>query len=99
MCGHGTIGTVTIAVENRLVEPRVPGRLDLETPAGKVSVTYREERGKVRSVRLTNVPSFLHSSGLEPRPPHSSGGYRGRGGAYALAGPARRLGLTCPSSR
>ena len=65
MCGHGTIGTVTIAVENRLVTPRVPGRLDLETPAGRVSVTYREEQGKVRSVRLTNVPSFLHSSGLE----------------------------------
>jgi 4-hydroxyproline epimerase len=65
MCGHGTIGTVTIAVENRLVEPRTPGRLDLETPAGRVSVTYQEERGKVRSVRLTNVPSFLHSSGLE----------------------------------
>lgn len=65
MCGHGTIGTVTIAVENRLVKPRTPGRLDLETPAGRVSVTYQEERGKVRTVRLTNVPSFLHSSGLE----------------------------------
>ena len=65
MCGHGTIGTVTIAIENRLVTPRTPGRLDLETPAGKVSVSYLEEGGKVRSVRLTNVPSFLHSSGLE----------------------------------
>lgn len=65
MCGHGTIGTVTIAVENRLVEPRVPGRLDLETPAGRVAVSYREESGKVRSVRLTNVPSFLHSRDLE----------------------------------
>jgi 4-hydroxyproline epimerase len=65
MCGHGTIGTVTIAVENRLVVPRTPGRLELETPAGRVSATYREENGKVRSVRLTNVPSFLHSSGLE----------------------------------
>jgi 4-hydroxyproline epimerase len=64
MCGHGTIGTVTIAVENRLVTPRTPGRLDLETPAGRVSVTYREQHGKVRSVRLTNVPSFLHSSDL-----------------------------------
>jgi 4-hydroxyproline epimerase len=69
MCGHGTIGTVTIAVENRLVQPRVPGRLDLETPAGRVRVTYREEQGKVRSVRLTNVPSFLHSQGLDGRLP------------------------------
>ncbi|MCW8872362.1 MAG: 4-hydroxyproline epimerase, partial [Xanthomonadales bacterium] len=73
MCGHGTIGTVTIAVENRLVRPRTPGRLDLETPAGRVSVTYREEHGKVRSVRLTNVPSFLHSSGLEVECPELGG--------------------------
>jgi len=76
MCGHGTIGTVTIAVENRLVEPRNPGRLDLETPAGRVSVTYREERGKVRSVRLTNVASFLHSSGLEVDCPELGGSLR-----------------------
>ena len=73
MCGHGTIGTVTIAVENRLVEPRVPGRLDLETPAGRVSVSYTEKNGKVRSVRLTNVPSFLHSSGLEVDCPELGG--------------------------
>jgi 4-hydroxyproline epimerase len=76
MCGHGTIGTVTIAIENRLVEPRVPGRLDLETPAGRVSVRYREENGKVRSVRLTNVPSFLHSSGLEVDCPELGGPLR-----------------------
>lgn len=65
MCGHGTIGLVTIAIENGLVEPRVPGRLDLETPAGRVSVSYTAEGSKVRTVRLTNVPSFLHSAGLE----------------------------------
>jgi len=76
MCGHGTIGTVTIALENRLVEPRTPGRLELETPAGRVSVSYREEHGKVRSVRLTNVPSFLHSSGLEVDCPELGGPLR-----------------------
>jgi 4-hydroxyproline epimerase len=76
MCGHGTIGTVTIAVENGLVQPRVPGRLDLETPAGRVSVSYREEGGKVRSVRLTNVPSFLHSKGLEVDCPELGGPLR-----------------------
>jgi 4-hydroxyproline epimerase len=73
MCGHGAIGTVTIAVENRLVEPRKPGRLDLETPAGRVSASYREEAGKVRSVRLTNVPSFLHSRDLEVDCPELGG--------------------------
>ena len=73
MCGHGAIGTVTIAVENRLVEPRRPGCLDLETPAGRVSVTYREENRKAASLRLTNVPSFLHSSSLEVECPEIGG--------------------------
>ena len=73
MCGHGTIGLVTIAVENGLVKPRVPGQLDLETPAGKVSVRYETEGRKVRSVRLTNVPSFLHSSGLQVECPELGG--------------------------
>src|SRR5215510_10668989 len=36
MCGHGTIGTVTVAVERGLVTPREPGRLVLDTPAGVV---------------------------------------------------------------
>jgi len=64
MCGHGLIGTVTIAVENGLVKPRLPGVLNLETPAGRVSVRYVEENGKVRSVRITNVPSFLFATDL-----------------------------------
>ncbi|MEI4260842.1 4-hydroxyproline epimerase [Roseovarius sp. D0-M9] len=64
MCGHGTIGTVTIALENGLVRPAVPGQLALETPAGRVDVTYRQEGRFVEEVRLTNVPGFLHSEGL-----------------------------------
>jgi len=64
MCGHGTIGTVTIAIEHGLVKPRVPGVLALETPAGKVVAQYSERDGKVRSVRITNVPSWLHSENL-----------------------------------
>ena len=73
MCGHGAIGTVTIAVENGLVTPRIPGQLNLETPAGKVTVAYSQQGRKVRSVRLTNVPSFLHSSGLEVEFPELGG--------------------------
>lgn len=73
MCGHGTIGTVTIAIENGLVTPRVPGQVSLETPAGKVTASYVEEGRKVKSVRLTNVPSFLHSSGLEVDCPELGG--------------------------
>lgn len=73
MCGHGMIGTVTIAIENGLVTPRIPGTVNLETPAGKVEVSYTQEARKVRSVKLTNVPSFLHSSGLEVQCPELGG--------------------------
>lgn len=59
MCGHGTIGTVTIAIEQGLVTPRQPGHLRLETPAGLILVRYEQEGKKVKSVRLTNVPAYL----------------------------------------
>lgn len=64
MCGHGTIGTVTIAIEEGLVQPKTPGRLRLETPAGLVLVSYQKENGKVKHVKLTNVPSFLYREKL-----------------------------------
>jgi 4-hydroxyproline epimerase len=73
MCGHGTIGTVTIAIEHGLATPREPGLLVLETPAGKVEARYRQEGGKVKSVRLINIPSFLHSRGLEVDCPELGG--------------------------
>ena len=64
MCGHGTIGAVTIALENGLVQPGTAGQLRLETPAGRVDVTYRQEGRFIEEVRLTNVPSFLYGEGL-----------------------------------
>jgi 4-hydroxyproline epimerase len=69
MCGHGTIGTVTMAIENGLVTPRTPGQLKLDTPAGVVTVAYRQEGRFVEEVRLTNVPAFLHSEGLSAEVP------------------------------
>ncbi|MEB2779510.1 4-hydroxyproline epimerase [Algoriphagus sp. C2-6-M1] len=65
MCGHGTIGTVTIAIEEGLIYPKTPGKLRLETPAGLVLVEYKQEGNKVKSVKLTNVKSFLAAEGLE----------------------------------
>ncbi|MFI5194893.1 MAG: 4-hydroxyproline epimerase [Chitinophagales bacterium] len=65
MCGHGTIGTVTIAIEEGLIIPRQPGKLRLETPAGLISVEYQQTGNKVQSVRLTNVTSFLLAENLE----------------------------------
>ena len=64
MCGHGTIGTVTIAIEEGLVIPKVPGKLRLETPAGIVLIDYKQQGEKVESVKLTNVASFLYAEDL-----------------------------------
>jgi len=64
MCGHGTIGAVTAAIEHGLVVPRKPGVLTLDAPAGVVTASYRTTGGLVDSVTLTNVPSFLHSEDL-----------------------------------
>jgi 4-hydroxyproline epimerase len=69
MCGHGTIGTITIGIEEGLIRPKKPGKVLLETPAGLVTVRYGEEGGRVTWVALTNVPSFLAAEGLEVRSP------------------------------
>ena len=64
MCGHGTIGTITMGIENGLIQPREPGKLSVDAPAGKVDIEYRQEGRFVEEVRLTNVPSFLYAEGL-----------------------------------
>ncbi|MEP2667550.1 MAG: 4-hydroxyproline epimerase [Cyclobacteriaceae bacterium] len=64
MCGHGTIGTVTIAIEEGLVVPKTPGKLKLETPAGLVLIEYVQEGKKVKSVKLKNVKAYLAEEGL-----------------------------------
>lgn len=80
MCGHGTIGTITIVIEEGLINPLVPGRVRMETPAGLVMIEYKYStisKGnknshtpgtkpglKVSSVKLTNVPSYLAARDL-----------------------------------
>jgi 4-hydroxyproline epimerase len=61
MCGHGTIGTVTAALEEGLVVPRREGRLAIETPAGRVAIEYDKQGPHVEKVRLFNVASYLHA--------------------------------------
>jgi 4-hydroxyproline epimerase len=64
MCGHGTIGSVTIAIEEGLVTPKIPGRIRMETPAGLVEIEYRQSGSKVEWVKLINVKSYLAADGL-----------------------------------
>ncbi|MGF2410962.1 4-hydroxyproline epimerase [Ferruginibacter sp.] len=64
MCGHGTIGTITIAIEQGLIQPQIKGIVKMEAPAGLVHIVYTEENNKVKSVKLTNVPSYLAATEL-----------------------------------
>jgi len=65
MCGHGTIGTITIAIEEGLITPKVPGIIRMEAPAGLVMIAYKQDGKKVKSVKLTNVPAYLAAENLE----------------------------------
>lgn len=64
MCGHGTIGTITIAIEEGLVMPKNPGKIKMEAPAGLVEIEYQQTNKKVDWVRLTNVKSYLAAQDL-----------------------------------
>ncbi|MDR6942510.1 4-hydroxyproline epimerase [Mucilaginibacter pocheonensis] len=65
MCGHGTIGTITIAIEEGLIKPKIDGIIRMEAPAGLVLIAYQQEGSKVTSVKLTNVPAYLAATDLE----------------------------------
>ncbi len=64
MCGHGTIGTVTMALEQGLVTPREEGTLMLDAPAGPVRADYVRNGPWIDSVRIHNVASYLAAEGV-----------------------------------
>jgi len=65
MCGHGTIGIITFALEHGLIRPRTPGVFKVETPAGVIEISYTQEGARVTSVRLRNVASYLAARDVE----------------------------------
>ena len=68
LCGHGLMGAATIAIERRLIVPRDPGRLRLDTAAGLVSLEFDtlegEDRTRVVRVRYVSPPSFVFAGGV-----------------------------------
>lgn len=64
MCGHGTIGIVTFALENGLITPREPGKLRLEVPAGVIDIAYETAGDRVTAVTIRNVPAYLAEEGV-----------------------------------
>jgi 4-hydroxyproline epimerase len=59
MCGHGTIGLITFGLEHGHIVPKTPGQLTVEVPAGTLRIDYAMDAGRVRSVNICNVPSYL----------------------------------------
>ncbi len=63
MCGHGSIGVITAAIEFGMVEAVEPvTTVVLDTPAGLVTGYAQVQNGSVESVSIHNVPSFLYQS-------------------------------------
>lgn len=66
MCGHGSIGVATVAVETDMVEVHEPiTNIILESPAGLVKARISVENGRAKEVSIINVPSFLYKRDLE----------------------------------
>ena len=65
MCGHGTIGAMTAAVETGMVQAVEPVTwITMDTPSGLVRGEVRVDQGRVREVSFANVPSFMYRSGV-----------------------------------
>lgn len=66
MCGHGSIGAVTVAIETGMVPSVEPyTNVVMDTPAGIVKAKAKVENGKVREVSIINVPAFLYKKDVE----------------------------------
>lgn len=64
MCGHGTIGTITIAIEEGLITPKILGKIKMEAPAGLLDIEYKQTGKKVDWVKFINVKSYLAAESL-----------------------------------
>jgi proline racemase len=96
MCGHGTIATATVLVENGMVEAKEPYTdLTFDTPAGLVKARVHVEDGIAKDVTIQNVPSFVIKQDLVVDVPRL--GKRtldiAYGGNFYAVVPAEPLGL------
>lgn len=70
-CGHGLIAATTTAIERRLIVPRAPGVLRLDTGIGAINLRFdaepTEHPARVRRVRYLSPPSFVLSGGVALR--------------------------------
>lgn len=66
MCGHGSIGAITVAIETGIVKSAEPiTYIKLDTPAGLVQARAEVKNNMVKSVTVRNVPAFLYKADAE----------------------------------
>lgn len=66
MCGHGSIGTASMAVETGLVEVKEPyTEVVLDAPSGIIRTMVHVVYGKAVEVSILNVSSFLYKSNIQ----------------------------------
>ncbi|RKD23674.1 proline racemase [Caminicella sporogenes DSM 14501] len=66
MCGHGSIGAVTVAIETGIIKAVEPyTNVVMDTPAGIVKAKAKVENGKVKEVSIVNVPAFHYKKDVE----------------------------------
>jgi proline racemase/trans-L-3-hydroxyproline dehydratase len=72
MCGHGSIGAATVAVETGMVKVTEPETIvKLDAPAGLVEAKVKVANGKAEEVTVQNVPAFLFEENLSIETPSS----------------------------
>jgi len=63
MCVHGSIGTVTVAIEMGILRPI--NEVKIDTSAGLVTARVKLRNKVVETVSIQNVPSFLYKAGVK----------------------------------
>jgi len=66
MCGHGSIGAVTVAIETGMIDLVEPvTEVVMDTPAGLLKTKAQVVNGKVKEVSIVNVPAFLYKRDIK----------------------------------
>ena len=66
MCGHGSIGVITVAVETGIVEAIEPTtHVIMECPVGLIEADVEVKNGRAKSVTITNVDAFVYRKDVE----------------------------------
>ncbi|MEA3361345.1 MAG: proline racemase family protein [Thermodesulfobacteriota bacterium] len=64
LCGHATIGAVTTLIETGILQPSdtMEATVIVDTPSGAIETRAFIDNGKVESVAIQMVPSFVYST-------------------------------------